>query len=96
MTSDEVKDYLENYRERKTIAGYKSKNGIIDLTVIRVQAIESCMTSLPDGLGEILRMIYQDGLSLRKISKKHFFSKDTIARRRDEAIQIISECLSDL
>lgn len=96
MTQNEVKDLFEHYRERKTIAEYKQKQGITDLSVIRLQAVESCMASLPEGLGEILRMIYLERLSLRQISKRHYFSKDTIARRRDDAVRIIAECLGDL
>ncbi len=97
MTKIEIKDYLENYRDRKTIAEFKLKQGDADhRIVICVKAIEDCLQSLPDGLGEILRMIYIERKSLRKISAQHYYCKDTIAKRRDEALAVMEVCLSDI
>ena len=52
MTEAEIREYLQNYRNRKTIADYKVQNGRKDdRDVVCIQAIENCMRLLPDGLG---------------------------------------------
>ena len=97
MTKAEIKDYLDNYTERKAVAAFRQKQGNTeDRTVVVIKAIEECMLTLPDGLGEILRMVYIEKQSLRKISNQHYACKDTIARRRDEGITIMSKCLEGL
>ena len=64
--------------------------------MVCIQAIENCMRLLPDGLGDILRMHYIERKSLRKIAAEHFYCKDTIAKRRDEAIALMGECLASV
>lgn len=97
MTIDEVMDFFDHYRERKIIAEYKLKQGKTDdPDVQRMTAIEACMAELPEGLGDILRMIYLEGQSLREIARKHYYSKDTIARRKREAIRLIATCLAEV
>lgn len=97
MTEAEIREYLQNYRNRKTIADYKVQNGRKDdRDVVCIQAIENCMRLLPDGLGDILRMHYIERKSLRKIAAEHFYCKDTIAKRRDEAIALMGVCLASV
>ena len=97
MTEVEIREYLQNYRDRKTIADYKAQNGRKDdRDGVCIQAIENCMRLLPDGLGDILRMHYIERKSLRKIAAEHFYCKDTIAKRRDEAIALMGVCLASV
>ncbi len=97
MTKAEIKDYLENYTERKAVAAFRHKQGLTeDRTVVVIKAIEECIQTLPDGLGEILRMVYIEKQSLRKISNQYYSCKDTIAARRDKGIAIMCKCLEGL
>lgn len=97
MTIGEVKNYLENYTEKKAIADYKKRQGQTDARIVKcIQGIESCMESLPDGIGSMLKKLYIEKKSARKISIELYYSRTTLARRRDQAIEIIAECLSDL
>lgn len=97
MTKIEIIEFLENYRDKKTLAEFKIKRGESeDRIVVCVKAIEDCMKALPDGLGEILKDLYFYKQSLRKMAEKHYSSKNTIAKRRNEAIDLMSVCLSDL
>lgn len=97
MTVIEIREYLENFQDKKVIAEYKKQQGITaDKTVRQVAAIENCLQVLPDGLGDILRMLYWEGKSLREISQRHYYSKNTVARKRDKAIEIMASCLSEL
>jgi DNA-directed RNA polymerase specialized sigma24 family protein len=94
MTATEIKDYLENYRERKMIAEYKKNHGdASDRIVTCITAIDECLPLLPDGLGEVLTMLYCEGKSLRTISERMYYGKTTLARRRDKAIEIMASCL---
>lgn len=94
MTTHEIKDYLENYTTKKTIAEYKAQNGrASDRVVVCIRAIENCIEILPDGMGDLLRMHYMEKKSLRKIASEHYFCKDTIAKRCAEAIDLMGECL---
>lgn len=97
MTKIEIKDYLENYRDRKAVANFKIKQGETEHRIVKcINAIEGCLRSLPDDMGDILRMIYIERKSLRKIASVHYNCKDTIAKRREQALEIMASCLSDL
>ena len=95
MTTTEIKEYLENYTAKKAIAEYKKKQGLTeDRTLVCITAIEDCIAGLPNGLDEIIRKYYLQKMSLREMSKRFFLGRDAIARRRDKAIAIISDCLA--
>ncbi len=97
MTTTEIKEYLENYTAKKAIAEYKKKQGLMgDRTLVCITAIEDCIAGLPNGLDEIIRKYYLQKMSLREMSKRFFLGRDAIARRRDNAIAIISDCLAEL
>ncbi len=97
MTKSEIKEYLENYRDKKTVAEFKIKQGETESRVVRcIKGIEDCLESLPDGLGDILRQLYFDGKSIRKVSEKLYFSRMTLARKRDKAIELMAVCLSEI
>ena len=67
-----------------------------DRTLVCITAIEDCIAGLPNGLDEIIRKYYLQKMSLREMSKRFFLGRDAIARRRDKAIAIISDCLAEL
>lgn len=97
MTQIEIKDYLENYHEKKAVAEYKKRQGLVyDRTLVCVTAIEECVAGMPSEMGEILKLHYIQRISLREMSKKYYLGRNTIARRRDKAIAIISDCLSEV
>ncbi len=97
MTTSEIKEYLENYTAKKAIAEYKKKQGLTeDRTLVCITAIEDCIAGLPNGLDEIICKYYLKKMSLREMSKRFFLGRDAIARRRDKAIAIISDCLAEL
>lgn len=97
MTKSEIKEYLENYRDKKTVAEFKIKQGETESRVVKcIKGLEDCLESLPDGLGDILRQIYFDGKSIRKISDKVYCSRMTLARKRDKAIDLMAVCLSEI
>lgn len=97
MTKIEVKDYLENYRDRRAVADFKLKQGDDShRIVVCVKAIDDCIKTLLDGMGEIIRMVYIERKSLRKIAALHYFCKDTIAKLRDQAVDIMANCLCDV
>ena len=100
MTEVEIREYLQNYRDRKTIADYKAQNGRRDdRDVVCIQAIENCMRLLPDGLGDILRMHYIERKSLRKIATDSgiFFgctiSRENPCGRSQRSISIVRTLL---
>lgn len=97
MTQIEIKDYLEHYHERKAVAEYKKRQGLIhDRTLVCMSAIEECVNGMPSDMGDILKMHYLQKVSLREMSKKFYLGRTAIARRRDKAITILADCLSDL
>ena len=88
---------LSQYTAKKAIAEYKKKQGLTeDRTLVCITAIEDCVAGLPNGLDEIIRKYYLQKMSLREMSKRFFLGRDAIARRRDKAIAIISDCLAEL
>ena len=79
------------------IAEYKKRQGLVyDRTLVCVTAIEECVAGMPSEMGEILKLHYFQRISLREMSKKYYLGRNTIARRRDKAIAIISDCLSEV
>ena len=97
MTEIEIKDYLENYHEKKAVAEYKKRQGLVyDRTLVCVTAIEECVDGMTNDMGDILRLHYFQKMSLRSMGKKFFLGRDALARRRDKEIAVVSECLSDL
>lgn len=97
MTQIEIKDYLENYHDKKAVAEYKKRQGqTSDRTLVCLTAIEECVEGMPNEMGDILRLHYFQRMSLRSMSKKFFLGRDALARRRDKAIAVIRDCLFDL
>lgn len=97
MTQIEIKDYLENYHDKKAVAEYKKRQGqTSDRTLVCLTAIEECVEGMPNEMGDILRLHYFQRMSLRDMSKKYYLGRTTIARRRDKAIAILADCLTGL
>lgn len=97
MTRSEIKEYLENYRDKKTVAEFKIKQGETESRVVKcIKGIEDCLEFLPDGLGDVLRQIYFDGKSIRKVSEQVYYSRMTLARKRDKALDLMAVCLSEI
>lgn len=95
MTQIEIKDYLENYHDKKAVAEYKKRQGqTSDRTLVCLMAIEECVEGMPNEMGDILRLHYFQRMSLRDMSKKYYLGRTTIARRRDKAIAILADCLT--
>ena len=95
MTQIEIKDYLENYHDKKAVAEYKKRQGqTSDRTLVCLTAIEECVEGMPNEMGDILRLHYFQRMSLRDMSKKYYLGRTTIARRRDKAISILADCLT--
>lgn len=74
----------------------KDKDSYTTEPLVCVTAIEECVAVMPSEMSEILKLHYFQKMSLRSMSKKFFLGRDALARRRDKAIAVVSECLSDL
>lgn len=94
MTITEIKDYLEHYNAKRSLADFKSRNGLTEDPLVQAMTvIDDGLSVLPEDLGTILRMLYKDQKSLRDIAKAFYSSKDTIARKRDKAIDLLANLL---
>ncbi len=94
MTKNEVKEYLEDYNAKCSLAEFKSKHGQSeDILVRRIAIMQECFCVLPDDLGVVLQLLYKDCRTLREVAKAHYCGKDSIARKRDKAISLLSSML---
>lgn len=83
MTQIEIKDYLENYHEKKAVAEYKKRQGLVyDRTLVCVTAIEECVAGMPSEMGEILKLHYFQRISLREMSKKYYLGRNDSQKKR--------------
>ncbi len=97
MTKTEVKEYLENYNDRRMVAEYKRSHGESDSkAVVLYDAINECIENLPSEFSQIVKMHYMHRVSLRTLAKQFFLDRSTITSRRDKAIAIIADCLNAL
>lgn len=96
MTKIEIKDYLENYANRKMIAEWKESQGQTeDKTVREFREIEKCLEMLPPEIGSILKHIYIKRWSFRKLAREMHYGATTIVRKRDEGLDLLASCLSN-
>lgn len=97
MTKAEIKEYLENYSDKRMVAEYKRKRGKSDCNeVVLFDTINECIENLPEEYAKTIKMHYIHKVSLRTLAKQYFTSKTTLGRKRDEAIALIAVCLNDI
>lgn len=97
MTKIEIKDYLENFANRKMVAEWKESHGQTeDKDVREFREIEKCIEVLPPETRDILKYIYIRGWSFRKLAREMHYGATTIVRKRDEGLDLLARCLSNI
>lgn len=97
MTKSEIKEYLENYGDKRTVAEFRRKQGDENcIPVIVYKTITECVESLPEEYSTIIQLHYMSKISLRELAKRMYMSRGAVTKRRDDALDMIANCLSGL
>ena len=84
MTKAEIKDYLAKQGDENCIP------------VIVYKTITECVESLPEEYSTIIQLHYMSKISLRELAKRMYMSRVAVTKRRDDALDMIANCLSGL
>ena len=94
MNRNQVKTILMNFQTEKMRAKFMKSNGKHDDSSVRAfRSVEKCIDLLPDELQEIVKMLFIDGMSIRKCCAELHYGHTTVERKRDAAIEMIADCL---
>ena len=94
MNRNQVKTILYNFQTEKMRAQFMESNGKQDDSSVRAfWSVEKCIGLLPDELQAIIKMLFMDGLSIRKCCSELHYGHSTVERKRDAAIEMIADCL---
>lgn len=97
MTKAEIKEYLENFGDKRTVAEFRRKQGDENcIPVIVLKTITECVESLPEEYSTIIQLHYMSKVSLRELAKRMYMSRVAVTKRRDDALDMIANCLSGL
>src|SRR5574344_1766474 len=97
MTKEKIKKLLKDYHGSKTRALWNISQGKNDdESVIYFNAVEKCIEVLPPEMRDIIKHVFIEGWSYRKIAREMYYGKSTIERKIDAGIDLMATCLVDL
>lgn len=96
MTKEEIKDFLDNYRQYYVITGKRLKDGLEDdEIVLKMQQIDDMIECLPYEEHYVIIEHFCALTSLRKISRKLHCSRTKINNIIKRAIDLMYVCSQD-
>lgn len=95
MKDYSVIDLLENYklnRSKLMLLNNKQKESkeLVDLNE-NIEKLNICINCLPDEEKEIVKQVYINGITIKKVSKMLIMSRTTVYRRLQKAIEMLEE-----
>lgn len=74
-----------------------NRNGTtFSLVTTEYKTITECVESLPEEYSTIIQLHYMSKISLRELAKRMYMSRVAVTKRRDDALDMIANCLSGL